>query len=250
VLERAKASPDRWRVSETAGPCPWLDLDDLAEQRAELPEWEYRRLHLNEWVESEDRLTSVGDVRACVTLDEPREWAQARRYALSLDLGLKHDRTVLAVCSTDGDAPRVALDRMLVWQGSRRQPVSLDEVEGAVLETWRAYGRPQLVADPWQGAQLIQRLRGRGVRVQEYAFTSQSVSRLALRLHGLIRDRGLELPDDPELLDELANVRLRETAPGVYRLDHDHGRHDDRAIALALAAHHLLNRPAPSWRPL
>ena len=158
--------------------------------------------------------------------------------------------TVLAVCSNEAGLPKVALDRMLVWQGSRRQPVSLDEVEAAALEAWHAYGRPPLVADPWQGAQLIQRLRRRSVRVHEYAFTSQSVSRLALRLHGLIRDRALQLPDAPELLDELANVRLRETAPGVYRLDHDHGRHDDRAIALALAAHHLLSRPASSWRPL
>jgi hypothetical protein len=48
------------------------------------------------------------------------------------------------------------------------------------------------------------------------------------------------LPDDPELRDELANVRLRETSPGVYRIDHDQGRHDDRAIALGLAAFYLM----------
>lgn len=50
------------------------------------------------------------------------------------------------------------------------------------------------------------------------------------------------LPDDPELLEELSNVRLRETSPGVLRMDHDRDRHDDRAIALALAAHRLLER--------
>jgi hypothetical protein len=250
VLGRAKASPERWRVAETPGPCRWLDPDDLAEQRAELPEWEYRRRHLNQWVESEDRLTSVDDLRACVTLDGPRERVPGRRYALSLDVGSKHDRTVLAVCSTEADEPRLALDRMLVWQGSRRDPVSLEAVEASALEAWRAYGKPPLVADPWQAAQLIQRLRRRGVRVVEYAFTSQSVSRLALRLHGLIRDRALELPSDDELLDELANVRLRETSPGVYRLDHDHGHHDDRAVALALGTAHVLSRRAGSWRPM
>jgi hypothetical protein len=150
VLERAKASPDRWRVSEVPGPCPWLDPDDLAEQRAELTDWEYRRLHLNEWVESEDRLTNVGDFRACVTLDGPREWARGRRYALSLDLGLKHDRTVLAVCSAETGAPAVALDRMLAWQGSRCEPVSLDEVEAAALEAWAARRGPVAggAADP------------------------------------------------------------------------------------------------------
>ena len=65
----------------------------------------------------------------------------------------------------------------------------------------------------------------------------------------MIRDRALELPDDPELLDELANVRLRETLPGVYRLDHDQGSHDDRAISLALGAEHLLANRAPSFAP-
>jgi hypothetical protein len=242
LLERARMSPERWRVSEVRGPCPWLDPADLDEQRSELPEWEYRRLHLGEWAESADRLTSGDDLAACMTLDGPREYARGRRYALALDVGLTADRTVLAACSCDSGSPTVALDRLLVWQGSRRNPVSLDTVEAAVVETWAAYGRPPLILDVWQAAQLAQRLRRRSVRVVEFAFTAASVSRLALRLHGAIRDRALALPDDPELLDELANVRLRETSPGVYRLDHDHGRHDDRAIALALALHLLAVR--------
>jgi hypothetical protein len=76
------------------------------------------------------------------------------------------------------------------------------------------------------------------------------VSRLALRLHQLIADRALQLPDDAELLDELTHVRLRESSPGVYRLDHDSGRHDDRAIALGLAAAHLLDRQPRSRHPV
>lgn len=46
---------------------------------------------------------------------------------------------------------------------------------------------------------------------------------------------------DQALVDELRNVRLRETSPGV-RMDHDPGRHDDRAIALAMAASGVLER--------
>lgn len=60
----------------------------------------------------------------------------------------------------------------------------------------------------------------------------------ALRM--LLRNRRLALPDDLELLEELANVRLRETSPEVPRMDHDPDKRDDRAIALALAAHRLL----------
>jgi phage FluMu gp28-like protein len=70
----------------------------------------------------------------------------------------------------------------------------------------------------------------------------RSNAELALTLHNLLRERLIVLPDDAQLRDELANVRLRETSPGVYRLDHDQGRHDDRAIALGLAAFDLTRR--------
>ena len=47
-----------------------------------------------------------------------------------------------------------------------------------------------------------------------------------------------------ELINELANVKLREISPGVIRMDAEAGQHDDRAIALAIAAHDLLNQQA------
>jgi hypothetical protein len=56
-----------------------------------------------------------------------------------------------------------------------------------------------------------------------------------MTLYGLLRGGLLNLPDDEAPIDELANVRLRETSPGQFRLDHDARRHDDRAVAIALA---------------
>ena len=64
-----------------------------------------------------------------------------------------------------------------------------------------------------------------------------------MTLHLLLREHRLALPDDAELLEELATVRLRESTPGVYRLDHDASGHDDRAVSLALAALALTERP-------
>ena len=48
----------------------------------------------------------------------------------------------------------------------------------------------------------------------------------------------------PDLIDELANVKLVETAPSSYRIDHDSSQHDDRVISLALAAHRLITTSA------
>jgi hypothetical protein len=58
-----------------------------------------------------------------------------------------------------------------------------------------------------------------------------------------LRDHRVALPDDEELLHELANVRFRQTSPGALIMDHDPDKHDDGAIALALAAFALVEHP-------
>lgn len=242
VLERARTS-ETWRASEQAGPTPWLEPALLAELASVLPPSAYARLVLNEWTEPEDRLTTADDLRACVSHTGPLPPMPGVRYVASLDMAYVNDRAVASLCHRDGD--RVVLDRMEVWQGSRRQPVSEATVEAWLVETSRAYGRPRLVLDPWQTKGMAQRLRANGLHVEEFTFSASSVGRLALTLYRLLRAHTLALPDDEDLLDELGAVRLRETAPGVYRLDHDSDRHDDRAVAIALCAHALVEH-APS----
>lgn len=78
--------------------------------------------------------------------------------------------------------------------------------------------------------------------MDEFNFTGSSVGKLALALHQAIRQHRINLPDDPDLLDELATVRLEKNTLGVYRLQHDSNSHDDQAVALALGCHHLMEQ--------
>jgi phage terminase large subunit-like protein len=243
ILDHALTSP-LWRVNEVPGPCPWMTADRLAEQRARLLPSTSARLFENLWTASEDRLASPEELRECVTLDGSLEPDPARRYLIGLDVGLKRDRTVAAVAHREDR--RVVLDRMAVWQGSRLRPVKLEAVEEWLIEASARYNRARVVLDPWQAVGTLQRLKAKGVRADEHPFTPQSVGRLAASLFNAIRDRALALPADEDLLDELAHVRLRESSPGVFRLDHDAGRHDDRAIALGLVVIELLRSGVPS----
>lgn len=261
LLEHANSDP-LWHVHEVAGPPPWSPPERLEERRAAMSESRFRQLYLNEWVEAEDRLTSRDDLAACVTLDGPLPVQQGKTYVVGLDIGLTRDRTVAAVCHLELETrdqrwydrgtgwhetstplgATVVLDRMQTWQGRPGSPVELREVEEWLAEASRTYRGARVVYDPFQAVGSMQRLRVRGVPVEEFTFSSASVGRLASTLHLLLRNRRLALPDDSDLLEELANVRLRETTPGVVRMDHDPDKHDDRAIALALAAHRLLQR--------
>ncbi len=231
-----------WRVSEVHGPPPWMPVELVAEQRRRLPASSFARLFENVWTSGEDRLVAAEDLAACVVLDGPQEPIAGMRYVHGVDFGLKRDRTVVATCHIEHSI--LTLDRLGVWQGSRIKPVRLSEVEEYLLEVSRRYPG-SIVADPWQATGLVQRLRARGVNIAEYPFTTQSTGRIASTLFVALRDHTLRLPNDPELLDELANVRLRESSPGVLRMDHDSGRHDDRAIAVALACHRLVARGEP-----
>lgn len=244
ILEHAQADP-LWRVNQVSGPPPWADRARLEEQRRRLPASSYARLFLNQWTSAEDRLTALDDLRACVSLPGSLPPLPGLQYRIGVDLGLKRDRTVAAIVHCErvpAGGVRVVLDRMQVWAGKRLHPVKLGDVEAWLLEHSKLYGGARVTIDPYQAVSMAQRLRVGGVHVQEFAFTQQSVGRLAINLHTAIRDRRLALPDDTELIDELANVRLRETSPGVLRMDHDADKHDDRAIALALAGHGFWER--------
>jgi phage terminase large subunit-like protein len=239
---------DLWRVSEVPGPAPWQDPQELAEQRATLMPSTYARLFDNTWTASEDRLVDPADLDAAMVLRGDQPGRPGVRYVVGVDLGLKNDATVFAVAHRErlsGDAFtfRVVVDRLRRWRGSRDQPLQVGDVEEALVALRREY--PQLVAvvDPWQAMGLIQRLNARGVRAIERPFTTQSVGRLAHGLYSLLKSRRIHLPEDETLRSELLGVRLRETHPGQYRMDHDAGAHDDQAIAIALAAAELLMTP-------
>jgi len=240
ILKHAEADP-MWRVHQVLGPAPWMEHDRLEEQRRRLPESSYRRLFLNEWTEAEDRLTTIDDLQACVTLEGPQAPRPEHRYVLGLDLGLKADLTAAVVCHLDEDT--VVLDRINTWAGTSEHPVQLGDVETWLTQACTTYHPATVVLDPWQAIGLAQRLRHKRIRVEEYTFSASSVGRLATTIHLLLREQRLALPPNEGLLDELANVRLKESSPGVYRMDHDPDKHDDQAIALALAANHLITLP-------
>jgi phage terminase large subunit-like protein len=247
VLEHAREDP-LWEVSEVPGPVPWIDKELLEEQRRALPESTFRRLHLNEWTESEDRLASLENFQELVTHEGPLEPQRGVSYVMGLDIGIVNDRTAAVLCHMETDVdtgtrnPRFVVDRKQTWRGSRESPVDLDEVREWILDTCRRYRDVRVVADPHQAFLLTQQLRKEGVPVDHFQFTQGSINRLVVRLLVAIRNHALALPNDPDLLRELARVRVKESSPNLLRLDHDRREHDDLVIALALALDKLHER--------
>jgi len=246
VLQHARTSAE-WRTSETPGPSARISPEKLAEQQKLLTPAQFARLHLNQWSSADEALVRAEDLAACVAHDDALEPARGARYVVGLDVGLTRDRTAVAVLHTlhgrdnDGE-PRVVVDRVVRVQGTRARSVRLDDVEALVADVARRYNGARVIADPWQAVGLCQRLRARGLRIEEQPFTTSSNARMAATLFRLFRDRAIALPNDRALLDELARVQLVETSTGTVRLNHAAGEHDDQAVAIGLAATQLLTQ--------
>jgi hypothetical protein len=240
VYQRALKESQLWRVSMVHTSAPWIDPKLIEAEKRSLTDSAFRRLWQNYFTQPEDALVSASDLEAAAVLDGPVPPAPGIRYVITLDVGLVNDRTVLAVCHREGvgEAERVILDRIWRWQGTRRSPVDLREVEETIVEAHNRYPG-EVVADPFQAVGLLQSLTKRGIGASKFDFTSQSVGRLAGSLLRSLRSRRLSLPNDPVLLDELAGVRIVENSAGVPRLEHNAGAHDDQAVAISLAVHRL-----------
>jgi Phage Terminase len=239
---------EAWRVSEAHGPAPWLPPEEVEAERRRLPESSFRRLFRNEWVATEDRLLSPEDVRACAHLAGPLDRQPYIVYVVGVDLAVRRDRAVVAVAHSeplDGtEGVCVVVDHLDVFRASGEHDIDLEQVEGCVEARARTYNGAAVIFDPAMAHSMMQRLTRAGVRVIEHTFSAQSNSKRALALLELVRSHRLALPDERELIDEFTALRLVERGPGLFRYDHDPGRHDDQVTAIGLCSHHLLEQPS------
>ena len=253
-LDTARSSP-YWRVREVDGPLPWTDAEYLEEMQRRLPPSTYARRFLNQWVASEDRLTTPAMLSKLVRHPRPLPPEEGQRYWIALDVGVVNDRTVATVGHRIFVGPRedrvakLVIDRMQVWQGSKVEPVDLAQVEEWVAASSALYNGAVVVFDPHQAAQLTQGLRRRGIGTIQQTFNQQTNAQMALALYRLISGNLIELPADPALDEELLRVQIRETGPGLIRLDHATGQHDDRAVTLGMLAVHFLAAPTAPRSP-
>ena len=241
VFEMARTEDD-WYFSSRRQCASWIQPKWLEQQRRTMPEHVYKRLHENLWVDGFGAFLSSEEVERIFTLEIPP--ANAGRSAIGLDVGLTHDRTVLAAVRLFPQpkaAPLLYCDTLETWQGSRSNKVDLADVQRSAYEASIRWKAP-VYADPHQAEQLIQNLVKLGRHAKAYTFTSASRRDLFAGLFAAIREGRLRCAPHEELRRELLGLEVQTTASGSYRVDHKAGRYDDHVIALSLAVHGALER--------
>jgi phage terminase large subunit-like protein len=124
--ERWKAiatSSPRWWLQEFKQPAPWISPEDLIESEKRNPRARYRRLWWGEWAGEGDCLDEEMLQRALTLkgpIDSADELVPGWVVTAGLDLGLRHDRTALAIVGKHvghfEEGPEPEEPEIPVWQ--------------------------------------------------------------------------------------------------------------------------------------
>lgn len=258
IKEAAKDIPGRWLVYEAPGRLDsWMSEENIAKDRRLLTPSEARRLLDNEWIDpaEESGYLARADIEACENLGRDLGLVyttQGKRgvpYWASLDYGPKRDRTALAIVH-QSDSGLLIVDKLDVWQGSPDAPVQIADIRSWVDEARQFFGDVSVVADKYELEELIQDL-SRRMRVERFEPRGGKGNyEMAELLRSLIVNRQIawypgcgSLPvkdgKTETLKDELLGLVTRPMSYG-YRFDHEATKHDDRAVAIGMAAVKIL----------
>lgn len=252
VRETVRQDPD-WFFHSLDGPkASWISAKQLEEQKKLLPNIAYRRLWLNQWTTSAGDALNEDDIAFAFSekLGPIMKAEPGFVYGAGLDLGLSRDSAGFVIVGREIQSGRFSLARVKTWKPSRVKRVDLEEVENEIIASHRAFKWSKLLADPWQGEYLMQRLRKVNVPIESFPLPPANYDRLTRHLVNQFSEGNVRLFDCPTLERELRSTSVVECYAGRLKLTHardEHGHGDTMmGLALALLAAQLGYNPQPT----
>lgn len=219
----------------------WLSKSVLEQTRKLLTPSESRRLLDNVWINlSEDRgFLNPDDVDSCI--GNPSQPHPSAQVYLGIDYGGVHDATALAVVWYDGITLHVI--ELQCWQGNPTNEIQIEEIEGWIKRKLLQFPNAVCVFDKHQLLGVIQKLENKGVEVKRFDYKGgRNNYAMAENLRTLISNKKICFSrtagiarDGSTLADELKKLIIKQVQTW-YRFDHEYNEHDDRTVAVGMAA--------------
>jgi hypothetical protein len=166
------------------------------------------------------------------------------QYVCAVDAAFRRDRFVIAIAhremrnrpdSTLADVTVVDYVRVLVPTPDK--PIDFTRAIEEVAATAKRFNRATVLHDSFSSDALASALKSRGIRAQECPMhPAAQAARFDLLLSKLRSPDELRLPDDPRIVAELVDLRIKLHSGGRVEIaaPQRRGHHDDIADALAL----------------
>jgi phage terminase large subunit-like protein len=210
----------------------FLPLDNLVRRYHEIPEMEFRRYHLNQWVLPQQRWMApeTWEARAERSRVEPPHGAE---IILGFDGSYKGDSTALVGCTLDGHI--FVIDAWEKPAGDDDWVVDILDVEEAIRHACRRWKVRECACDPYRWQRTMAVLADEGIPIVEWP--TNSVKRMVpacAKFYDAVMGERLTHDGDERLARHVGNCILKVDSMGP-RITKDH-KDSPRKIDLAVAA--------------
>lgn len=224
---------------------PWQTPQYYEEQMASERPSAFLRLHMNQWVTSQESFLPVEwvdyaskafEANAEIWVDHPfRYWP----VTIAIDAGIKQDCTAMVVVGYDSKRAKVGLVTHTIWTPNVGDQIDLDNVEKRLLELYNKFTVASIVYDPTHLMQMMYRLKNIGLPVKPFEQTVNSMTSASQLLFDLFKNRNLEMYPLDDLRRHIQMAVAETTARGfrIVKNKVNKRHHIDGAIALAMACY-------------
>jgi len=236
-----KPAKDRTGWME-ANPSSWIDVKALQADYEKLPEYVFKRWHLNQWTEALESWLPVGvwDDAADKLLTIP----EGSDVTLGVDLGLKYDSSAIVIAyappqgTKDKDAPPMLWIKAKIFDAPN-DGTSLDItiIEQAIRDLAGKYNVVSVAYDAWNFAASAQQLESEGLLMVEFPLTNARTVPASAALYEAIINGRLKHDGDKVLAEHVANGVTRHTDRGWRLAKTSKAGKIDALIAMMMACY-------------
>src|SRR5262249_39169389 len=149
----------------------------------------------NRWVSTESPFVDMDWYDTCV--DQNARMIMRDQHLpvyVGIDASTKHDSTAIVATTWDHSINKARVVWHRIFQPTPDRPLNFEEtVEATVFDLSQRFSIRKVVADPWQMVACIQRLRARGIWIEEFPQSSPRLTESSQNLYELIKSGNIVL---------------------------------------------------------
>jgi phage terminase large subunit-like protein len=214
----------------------FLPLDNVLQRFSEVPEYEFRRYYLNQWVASPERWLPVG---AWENLEAGDEVEEGEHIAIGFDGSYSGDSTAV-VGATIEETPHIFI--IDAWEkpdgADDKWRVNILDVENTLRQACAKWNVEAVACDPFRWQRSMQVLLEEGLPILEWpSHTPARMVPACAQFQDAVMEERLTQDGDERLAQHVSNCVVKIDSRGP-RITKDHKaslKHIDLAVASVIA---------------
>lgn len=221
--------PEMYRI---ANPASWIDVDEYVNEAAITPEFDLRRLYLNQWTEPEGMWIPHGVWEDGIVHDIDIPYKA--EVFLGIDIGLKSDTSAVVVVYKVPDTEKFYCEAH-IFVPPKEDALDITIVEQKIRDLADKYTVRAAVYDRYGFPRSAQMLSGEGINMVQLGMTNANMVPATANLFNNFVAGKILHKDDPRFEEQVKNGIFEQTESGPRLSKRKAQNKIDSLIALLIA---------------